>query len=175
MHDQHGVHATVIGHDVDRGQEVFRRGIAAQIHRIAPRQADIQLGLEQRLAAILAQLGQLAAARHQLVDGQQGRAQPIGDDRQPITAQRLHAIQRLQRIEHVFAVIDAHHPGTREGNIDDPVAIGHPTCDMCAEQVGFRGTATLDRQHQPIAGRLAQRGHEVHRVVNALQVQQQGL
>ena len=173
VQDQHRIDIRVARHDLQRTQIIFRRGAAAQIDRIAPRSADVQLLRYQRLRRCFAEFGQQTAAIDQFVDRQQCRADTIGDDRQAVALRRLEPGQRFQCIEQLVGIVDAHDPGTGQRGIDDGIATIDAGRRRNRAQRRLGGAPALDRQHQMVTRRFTQCRHEVARIAERLQMQQQ--
>ena len=118
------------------------------------------------------ELGEPAAEIDQRVGRQDADAAAVGHDREPVAARRLRRGQGLDGVEQLLEPEHAQHAGAPEGGVVDRIGAG--------QRAGVRGggaralgmPARLDHDHRLHARRGPRRGHELARVGDHLDVEQ---
>ena len=172
MHRHDGVIGLVLQHQRQRLAELFGAGVAGQLHRRRAAPAFYRQGGE-RLARGRRNIRQLAAEIEQVIDGEIADAAPVGDDRQPVAIEWLHAPQRLGGVEQTVNVAHAQDAGAAEGGVIDPVGRRQIARVGAAPARGVMATRTR-HDHRLYASRGARGRHEALGVLQMLDVEQDG-
>ena len=100
----------------DCRREALRRGIVAQVERVAGAD-EIRQRVAQCRRALIAQRGQLAVASEQFVQRHRRRRRPVADDHQPLAAQRMHMAEGFHRREQLMGILHAQQAGALDGGV----------------------------------------------------------
>ena len=173
VHDQHIGHLRILGQDLDGLGVEFRRGIVVQVDGVLAGPVGRQQ-FRQGFDGLFRQLRQLATQIRQPVHRQYPGADTVGHDRQRLPAQRPHAGQGFQGVEHLPQAIHSQHTGPLQHGIVDRVTAFQAGRQFVVEPFRFRHPPGLDRNHRLGARRHPHRRHETPRVGHVLDVQQDG-
>ena len=116
--------------------------------------------------------GERAAEIDQPVDGEHADAAAIGQNRQPLARKRLLPPQRLGGGEELVEIEHAQQAGAAEGGVVDRVGTRQRARMGGGGLRPLRMAPGLDHHHRLHAGGGAGRGHELLRVVDGLDVEQ---
>ena len=106
------------------------------------------------------------------VRGQPSEAAAVRDDGEPVAGERLDAPERLGRVEQFVDIGDAQQAGAAEGGVVDRVGAGQRT-GMGGRSLGaLRVAPGLDHHHRLGTRGRACGGHELARVPDRLDVEQ---
>ena len=171
VHDKHGVVFGV-------GQQRFQRcgiargiGVADDIDRIrfrpCRRQRSVQLLADRR------RKGRGNAAKvDQPVNRQHADAAAIGQDRKPLSGRRFEPPERFGTVEQFSKIRDPQDAGTLKRGVVDGIGPGQRAGMGCSRPRALRHPARLDDHDRLDSGGSARRRHELARILDRFDVEQ---
>ncbi|VTR69452.1 hypothetical protein DESC_740191 [Desulfosarcina cetonica] len=173
VHHQYGIHARVL-HDGGKGVDIaLGRGIADDVHGVAVGPG----GRQHRVEFLQGGFGksrQGAFFIFQGIGGHDPDAAAVGQERQTVAGDRLQLPQGGDCVEQRLEVVDAQDSRPLEGRLVNRVAAGHGAGVGGGRHGAFPIAAGLDHDDRLDAGRRAGRGHELARMGDRFDVEQDG-